>query len=77
MATVRDVQQRLISLGFPLPRFGADGDAGGETLTAINGALDELVTLRGGSKPTPAPPRASTHKLSHQIRVATSLTAAR
>ena len=56
MATVRDVQQRLISLGFPLPRFGADGDAGGETLTAMNGALDELVTLRGGSKPTPAPP---------------------
>ncbi|MDH2092725.1 N-acetylmuramoyl-L-alanine amidase, partial [Rhizobium pusense] len=56
MATVREVQQRLISLGFPLPRFGADGDAGGETLTAINGALDELETLRGGSKPTPAPP---------------------
>lgn len=59
MATVREVQQRLISLGFPLPRFGADGDTGGETLTAMNGALDELVTLRGGSKPTPAPVKTS------------------
>ncbi|MCZ7974345.1 N-acetylmuramoyl-L-alanine amidase [Agrobacterium salinitolerans] len=56
MATVRDVQQRLISLGIPLPKFGADGDAGGETLAAINKALDELETLRGDSKPTPAPP---------------------
>lgn len=68
MATVRDVQQRLISLGFPLPRFGADGDAGGETLTAINGALDELVTLRGGSKPTPAQP--NTGKPAAQVRPA-------
>ncbi|WP_052675417.1 peptidoglycan recognition protein family protein [Agrobacterium arsenijevicii] len=58
MATVREVQQRLLSLGFPLPRFGADGDAGGETLTAINGALDELVTLRGGNKPTSPPVKA-------------------
>lgn len=56
MVSTLDIQRRLISLGFPLPRFGADGDAGGETLTAINGALDELVTLRGGGKPTPAPP---------------------
>lgn len=55
MVSTLDIQRRLISLGFPLPRFGADGDAGGETLTAINGALDELVTLRGGRKPTPAP----------------------
>lgn len=55
MATVRDVQQRLISLGIPLPKYGADGDAGGETLAAINQALDELVTLRGGSKPPSAP----------------------
>lgn len=60
MATVREVQRRLISLGFPLPRFGADGDAGGETLTAMNGALDELVTLRGGSKPTTAPSETGT-----------------
>lgn len=59
MATVREVQQRLISLGFLLPRFGADGDPGGETLSAMNGALDELVTLRGGSKTAPAPPVAS------------------
>lgn len=58
MVSTLDIQRRLISLGFPLPRFGADGDAGGETLTAMNGALDELVTLRGGSKPTPAPPAA-------------------
>ncbi|WP_107342002.1 N-acetylmuramoyl-L-alanine amidase, partial [Agrobacterium pusense] len=56
MVSTLDIQRRLISLGFPLPRFGADGDPGGETLTAMNGALDELVTLRGGSKPPPAPP---------------------
>lgn len=59
MATVREVQQRLISLGIPLPKYGADGDAGGETLAAINRALDELETLRGGSKPTQAPPKTS------------------
>ncbi|MBB3947699.1 hypothetical protein GGQ73_003670 [Rhizobium skierniewicense] len=56
MATVRDVQQRLIALGFPLPKYGADGDPGGETLSAVNSALDELVVRRGGSKPASAPP---------------------
>lgn len=55
MATVRDVQRRLIALGFPLPKYGADGDAGGETLAAMNSALDELVTRRGGSKPNSSP----------------------
>ena len=32
---IRDAQKRLISNGFPLPRFGADGRAGTETREAI------------------------------------------
>lgn len=63
MATVREVQQRLISLGIPLPKHGADGDAGGETLAAINQALDELETLRGSDKPARSPPSASQIRL--------------
>ncbi|WP_037437174.1 peptidoglycan recognition protein family protein [Sinorhizobium fredii] len=54
--TVQSLQRRLIALGFQLPRFGADGDPGAETLAAVGKALDELVTLRGGEDPTPAPP---------------------
>jgi N-acetylmuramoyl-L-alanine amidase len=56
--TVQSLQRRLIALGYSLPRFGADGDAGGETLAAIGKALDELEALRGGKippKPSPAP----------------------
>lgn len=52
--TVQALQRRLIALGFPLPKFGADGDPGGETVTAMSNALDELVTRRG-AEPTPGP----------------------
>lgn len=45
---IKNVQQRLIELGFSLPRFGPDGDPGAETINAINAALDELTRLRGG-----------------------------
>jgi N-acetyl-anhydromuramyl-L-alanine amidase AmpD len=33
--TIRNIQRKLISLGYPLPRFGADGDLGDETRQAI------------------------------------------
>ncbi len=44
--TVQALQRRLIALGYPLPHFGADGDFGSESITAVGKALDELVTLR-------------------------------
>ncbi|MQV88440.1 N-acetylmuramoyl-L-alanine amidase [Sinorhizobium medicae] len=53
--TVQSLQWRLIALGFPLPEFGADGDPGGETIAAVNAALDEIEKLRGW----PSPPQAS------------------
>lgn len=58
--TVQQVQRRLMALGFPLPKFGADGDFGGETQTAIGKALDELERLRSvkapaATKPAPTP----------------------
>ncbi|MDX0438876.1 N-acetylmuramoyl-L-alanine amidase [Sinorhizobium medicae] len=53
--TVKSLQRRLIALGFPLPEFGADGDPGGETIAAVNAALDEIEKLRGW----PSPPQAS------------------
>ncbi|MDX0802497.1 N-acetylmuramoyl-L-alanine amidase [Sinorhizobium medicae] len=53
--TVQSLQRRLIALGFPLPEFGADGDPGGETIAAVNAALDEIEKLRGW----PSPPQAS------------------
>lgn len=40
------LQKRLMSLGFPLPKFGADGDFGNETKGAIHEALNELEKLR-------------------------------
>jgi|GEM_PF-590030 len=59
--TVQDLQRRLIALGFPLPKFGADGDPGGETIAAVGKALDELQTLRALSEPLfPAGTSAST-----------------
>ena len=33
---VRDLQLKLLALGYHLPRFGADGDLGDETLAAIS-----------------------------------------
>lgn len=32
---VQKIQQALIDMGFPLPRFGVDGDFGNETLSAV------------------------------------------
>ncbi len=52
---VLDLQRRLIALGFSLPKYGADGDPGSETIAAMGMALDELVTRRGGVEPVPAP----------------------
>ncbi|MDW9726294.1 N-acetylmuramoyl-L-alanine amidase [Sinorhizobium meliloti] len=53
--TVQSLQRRLIALGFPLPRYGADGDPGGETIAAVNAALDEIEKRRGGKPPAPKP----------------------
>lgn len=53
--TVQSLQRRLMSLGFPLPKFGADGDPGVETIAAVGKALDELEELRGVSSPSPKP----------------------
>jgi len=52
--TVQQVQRRLIALGFPMPKFGADGDPGSELWAATQKALDELEALRG-STAIPAP----------------------
>ncbi|SOC38955.1 N-acetylmuramoyl-L-alanine amidase [Rhizobium subbaraonis] len=52
--TVQALQRRLIALAFPLPKFGADGDPGAETIAAMDKALDELVLLRGSAAPAPA-----------------------
>ncbi|KAA3510087.1 hypothetical protein [Agrobacterium rosae] len=46
MATVRDVQRRLIALGFQLPQPKSDGKLDEETILAINTALDELEKRR-------------------------------
>lgn len=53
--TVQVLQRRLIALGFPLPLYGADGDPGTETISAVHKALDELVTLRGVTSAIPEP----------------------
>src|SRR5687768_1480064 len=54
--TVQSLQRRLIALGFPLPKFGADGDPGAETLVALGAALDEIERVRG-RKPSGLPPK--------------------
>nr|WP_327436707.1 N-acetylmuramoyl-L-alanine amidase [Sinorhizobium meliloti] len=56
--TVQSLQRRLIALGYPLPKFGADGDFGKETREAVNEALEDLESLRGAkpaAEPKPAP----------------------
>lgn len=53
--TVQTLQRRLIALGFPLPKFGADGDMGAETIDAVNAALDSLVAARAGAGSAEAP----------------------
>lgn len=35
MTTILDIQKRLLALGHSLPRFGADGSMGGETVAAL------------------------------------------
>jgi len=59
--TVQALQRRLIALGFPLPKAGADGDFGIESIIATGNALDELQALRAASEPLfPAGTSAST-----------------
>ena len=38
---VVELQNKLLSLGQDLPRWGADGDLGDETLAAVNNLLDD------------------------------------
>lgn len=42
---VRQIQQTLIDLGYELPKFGADGDPGPETLAAFASAMADLERL--------------------------------
>ncbi|ASP93294.1 N-acetylmuramoyl-L-alanine amidase [Sinorhizobium meliloti] len=56
--TVQSLQRRLIALGYPLPKFGADGDFGDETRVAFSKVLDDLERLRG-AKPAAEPKPAS------------------
>lgn len=46
MTTAKELQERLMSMGFPLPKYGADGKPGNETWDAMTNALDELETRR-------------------------------
>jgi len=50
MTTAKKIQERLIDLGFPLPKYGADGKPGNETWLAMSNALDELAERRGGGE---------------------------
>lgn len=54
-SNITAAQARLMAAGFALPRFGADGDFGNETLAAFNAAMTELEGLRAPT-PSPAPP---------------------
>ena len=42
---VRELQEQLLSLGYELPKFGADGDFGSETVSAVASFKQELVDL--------------------------------
>jgi peptidoglycan hydrolase-like protein with peptidoglycan-binding domain len=42
---VRELQEKLLSLGYELPKFGADGDFGSETVSAVAEFKQELVDL--------------------------------
>lgn len=53
--TVQSLRRRLIAFGYRLPKYGADGDPGGETIAAVNAALDEIEKLRGVKPPAPKP----------------------
>jgi N-acetylmuramoyl-L-alanine amidase len=51
---VKNVQQQLLALGYSLPRFGADGSLGDETLRAYG----EFLVLEGLRAPTDDIPKA-------------------
>lgn len=69
MTTTLDIQRRLLSLGYPLPKFGADGHPGAETIAAlkafqnavgisITGTADAATIGKlglGGAEPERAP----------------------
>lgn len=68
---VKAVQQALIDIGYPMPRFGADGDFGGETQKALvrfqkhhgltpTGAVD-TATLAALDRVAPAPGAKAVH----------------
>ena len=42
---VRELQEKLLSLGYELPKFGADGDFGSEMESAVTSFKRELVDL--------------------------------
>ena len=42
---VIELQEKLLSLGYELPKFGADGDLGSETVSAVAEFKRELVDL--------------------------------
>jgi len=42
---VRDLQEKLLSLCYELPQFGADGDFGSETVSAVAEFKRELIDL--------------------------------
>jgi len=44
---VRELQEKLLSLGYELPKFGADGDFGSETESAVTEFKQELIDLAG------------------------------
>lgn len=62
-ANIKQAQSILMANGFPLPRFGADGDFGNETLQAFTAAMSQLQELRGGGAPVPAPTPAPRNRI--------------
>jgi len=42
---VRELQGRLLDLGYDLPKYGADGDFGSETVSAVSQFKQELIDL--------------------------------
>lgn len=53
---VKTAQEQLIALGYSLPRFGADGDLGDETLRAYG----EFLVMEGLRSPTDEVPKSIT-----------------
>ena len=44
---VRELQEKLLSLGYELPRYGADGDFGKETESAVDQFKQDLISFAG------------------------------